>query len=88
MTFAYFPNVPNAPDDPADDQPQMQINTASISSLISVDHIGFNTANGGYHNVIHFTSQGSDPAPIALIGQLYTKQITFNSSPEEEESLS
>jgi hypothetical protein len=79
MTFSYFPNVPNAPDDPADDQPQMQINTASISSLISVDHIGFNTANGGYHNIIHFPNQGSDPAPIALIGQLYTKQVTFNS---------
>lgn len=76
MTFTYFPNVPNAPDDPADDQPQMQVNTASISDLISVDHVGFNTTNGGYHKVIHQITQGSDPAAILGFNQVYSKSYT------------
>lgn len=83
MTFNYFPNVPNAPDDPADDQPEMQVNTLSTQNLIAIDHVTFNTTNGGYHKVIHFIRQNSDPALIGTIGQLYTKQITFNGIPDE-----
>lgn len=74
MTFSYYPNVPNGPNDPADDQPLMQVNAQSINNLIAVDHVGFNTANGGIHKVIHFSNQVADPGASAF-GQLYTKTV-------------
>lgn len=52
-TFTYDTTVPAANHAPKNDQPTMQQNTNSISGLISVDHVGFNTPNGGYHTIIH-----------------------------------
>jgi hypothetical protein len=53
--FAFTLNIPSAPDDPADDQPIMQINNNSIFGWAAVDHVGFNVANtGGYHNKVTF----------------------------------
>lgn len=43
---------------------------------LSVDHQDANEVNAGYHNIIHSVLQGSDPAPIAGIGQLYPKNVT------------
>ncbi len=53
----YFPfnsNVPNAPDNAADDQPDMLIDTQSTNAILDVDHYTFNGVNdannlGGYH---------------------------------------
>jgi hypothetical protein len=84
MQFNYFPNVPNAPDDPADDQPEMQVNTLSIYNLIGVDHVGFNNSfnaianSGGFHTVIHMTQQNAAPGAIGTIGQLWSQLATFN----------
>jgi len=61
MTFSYFPNVPGAANDPADDQPQMQVNTQSISNIIDVDHVGFNTPNGGFHEKVTFNANTAAP---------------------------
>lgn len=89
MTFNYFPNVPNAPDDPADDQPEMQVNTLSIQNLIGVDHLGFNAIvnsipnSGGFHTVIHLTQQSGNPAAVGTIGQIWSKQVTFNGITDE-----
>lgn len=33
------------------------------------------TAADGYHKVIHFVNQGSDPSVVTNIGQLYTKTV-------------
>src|SRR5215467_8064512 len=52
-TYTYDTTVPAANHAPKNDQPTMQTNTASISGLISTDHVGFNTPNGGYHTIIH-----------------------------------
>lgn len=96
-TFAYNTAVPNAPNDPADDQPEMLINTVSTDAIIGVDHVTFNTPNGGYHTVIHQTSFSdvasnppsnnppSVPAAIAQIGQLFTTQL--NDGVNVDESL-
>jgi len=80
MYLTYYNNVPNAPDDPADDQPDMQTNTLSISTLIAVDHIGFQNVQGGWHTVIHQTLQNGDPATIQGINQLYAKNYTPDST--------
>lgn len=76
--FDYTTNIPFANNPPSVDQPNMEINTNSIDGIIAVDHVGFNSNNGGYHTDIHMIPQGSDPAQITDIGQLYTKTVTFN----------
>jgi len=76
----YNLNIPNPPNQPSQDVPLMQTNTNNINNLISVDHVGFNANNGGYHTVIHQIPQSSDPGMVTGISQLYSK--TVNSVPE------
>lgn len=76
MVFApYNTNIPFASDAPANDQPLMEQNTNSINSLVAIDHVGFNVntspATGGYHTIIHQTTQSSAPSAIAGINQLF-----------------
>jgi hypothetical protein len=80
MTLSFFPNIPAANNDPADDQPLMLINNGSINAWVSVDHIGFNVTNGGFHNIIHQVIQTVDPAPIVNINQIYSKLYIPNTS--------
>ena len=79
-TFTYNGGIPDAPNNPSVDQPKMKTNTDSINGIIGVDHVGFNVSTvpptGGYHTIIHSVLQGSDPAQIANIGQLYIKNYT------------
>jgi hypothetical protein len=52
MTFYPFnTNVPNAPDNAADDQPDMLTNTKSTNNIFLDDHFTFEDSsnNGGYH---------------------------------------
>jgi hypothetical protein len=86
MTFSYFPNVPNGPNDPADDQPQMQTNTVSISSLISVDHVGFNAPNGGLHKQVTMKNQ-SPPALGSGDGVFFASLNNSNSYPAWRNAL-
>lgn len=78
--YPYTLDTPFPTDTPAADQPNMRINTNSISGIIGQDHVGFTFVNGGYHNVIHFNTQGADPVAVATIGELYTKSSTFNAT--------
>lgn len=72
--FTYNNAIPNGPNNPSNDQPLMQANTDAIDNLIKVDHVSFNTNNGGYHTVIHqepFNNNTWDPvagtgAPAAI----------------------
>lgn len=63
MSFSYDPTLPNPPNDPADDVDQMQINSQSISDLISVDHVGFNDPSGGTHDQVTFSSNNTPATP-------------------------
>jgi hypothetical protein len=65
MTFSYNPNLPNPPDDPADDVPGMQINATSISNILAVDHVGFNVTGGGQHAKITFNANNSPTPPVS-----------------------
>lgn len=53
-TYPYFPAIPNPPNDPGDDVANMQTNSASISGLISEDHVPFNAIGGGFHEQVTF----------------------------------
>lgn len=76
----YNENIPDAPNNPSNDQPLMKTNTNSISTWTGVDHFGFENNLGGYHTVVHLSTQGAhpgaDPAPVAGTGEVYTKTLT------------
>jgi len=90
MSFTYNRDIPDAPNNPSADQPDMKINTNSIDDLIAVDHVSFNTLNGGYHTVIHQgpfdnntwdpVAQTGAPAAIPLINQLFSLNYTTDTS--------
>lgn len=64
-TFTYNNVVPNAPNNPSNDQPLMLQNTQSINSIINVDHYSFGTGLDGYHKQITLVSEIN---PGAVIG--------------------
>lgn len=64
MTFPFF-NTPNANDDPADDQPQMNANFASTSGILAVDHVSFNTPGGGQHEQVTFNADNVPSVPTS-----------------------
>jgi hypothetical protein len=66
-TFSYNTGVPAANNNPSVDQPEMQTNTASIDSLLAIDHVSFNTAGGGRHNQVTFNSNNVPTLPATLL---------------------
>jgi hypothetical protein len=65
----------------ANSQPLMLANNQYLQTSIGVDHnftANTATAQDGYHKVIHFVRQAGNPAPIANVGQLFTKVGTSN----------
>lgn len=65
MTFPYTTNTPFATHNPSIDQPDMETNTNSISGIIAVDHVGFNTVGGGQHNQVTFNANHVPVTPTA-----------------------
>ena len=74
--FTYNNNVPDAPNDPADDQPLMRVNTNSIASFLAVDHFGFNNNDGGTHEQCTFPARASGPTTTSTQGAVYTKDVS------------
>lgn len=66
-TFSYNTGVPATNNSPSVDQPEMQINTASINSILAVDHVSFNTAGGGRHNQVTFNANNPPSLPAAFL---------------------
>lgn len=74
--MSYTQDIPNAPNNPSQDQPLMKANTNAIFSYVAVDHVPFNQSVSGYHTVIHQTTQANDPVTISGVNQVYAKNIT------------
>ena len=55
--FPYNRDIPDGPNNPSVDQPDMKENTNSIDELINQDHISFEQNNGGFHKTIHQPNQ-------------------------------
>lgn len=69
----YNLDIPNPPDNPSLDVPLMKTNTNSINTILAVDHIPFNTANGGTHKQVTFISENAagpqtDPTSVLFTG--------------------
>lgn len=68
--FSYNNAVPDAPNNPSQDQPTMKQNTLSIDQLLAIDHVSFNEDDGGTHDRVTFSdknAQGAqtDPSSVA-----------------------
>lgn len=68
MTFPYSTTIPATNNDPADDQPLIQQNFASISQLIEIDHVGFSGPNAGTHQRVTFPNNNTPTVPTAIVG--------------------
>jgi hypothetical protein len=76
-SFTYTNGVPDGPDNPSTDQPNMKTNTNSISGLIAVDHVGFNSigpsgTGGGQHLQVAFNGKNVPGAQTDPTSTLYT----------------
>src|SRR4030095_2247930 len=78
--FSYTLNIPDAPNNPSVDQPNMKVNTNSIDDLLDVDHVSFNDNNGGIHRQVRMRNQGA-PGLGDGEGCLYADQVNGNSWP-------
>jgi hypothetical protein len=63
MSFSFNDGIPAAPNNPSVDQPIMLQNNVSTQGIMTVDHIGFNAANGGQHQWTQFPIAASFPTP-------------------------
>jgi len=66
MTFPYpiNVNIPNAPNDPADDQPEMKTNYANIAGFLQVDHVAAGVNPGaGFHKQVTYRFLNPPAAP-------------------------
>jgi len=67
---AYNLNIPDGPNNPSADQPKMKTNTNAVHEILEVDHVTFNTPNGGTHKKItyidkHTAASVSDPSALS-----------------------
>jgi len=76
MAIPYNNNIPQPTDIPAQSQPQILTNFASIQSIIDVNHADFGAATAGQHNYVEMPVQPA--APAVTIGEvgLYNLLLT------------
>lgn len=79
--FTYNDLIPATNNNPSDDQPEMLKNTVSIENIIDVDHVGFNTNNGGNHRQVRFNLNQVAPGLNNGVGEVYANTISGNSFP-------
>jgi len=70
--FPYTTGIPNPNNRPSQDVPIMQTNANSIASIITSDHVGFNTNGSGWHEQVTFNNISSQTTPTNPISLLYT----------------
>lgn len=61
--FNYITGVPDTPNDPSNDQPNMKINNDNNELIWNQDHIGFKQNNGGLHKQVQ-VKEGTLPAGL------------------------
>lgn len=84
--FTYNRDIPDGPDNPSDDQPDMQINTNSIDDLLAVDHVSFNTNKGGFHKQVHLINEAAPPL-LDADSALFANTFFGNSWPVWQNAL-
>lgn len=54
MTISYNLGIPNAPNNPSTDQPNMKTNNDNIALYVAVDHVAFGSPGSGQHSQVTF----------------------------------
>lgn len=78
--ITYNLGIPDAPNNPSDDQPLMKTNTNSINQWNDVDHYTFSNSNAGKHKQVQMPV---GILPVGLVpseGTLYTKTANSESA--------
>jgi hypothetical protein len=78
MTITYTPGIPNRPNNPSVDQPNMKVNNDANLTIWAVDHVTFNQPSGtpgGTHNHVTFTSSQTTPGLSAGQTQIYPQSF-------------
>lgn len=78
-SLPYTTTIPAAGNDPADDQPLMQTNYASINTLIGVDHVSFAGPGYGEHEQVTFNNKNTPSTPTDPVSVLSTASGTASS---------
>lgn len=74
--FPFNTGIPAALNNPSSDQPLMLINTQSDAGIWEIDHIGFNTNNGGTHKQVTLSSKNTPGSQTDPSSVLYTASGT------------
>jgi hypothetical protein len=84
MSFLnYTTGIPDTPNDPSEDQPDMKINNDSNEAIWKIDHYGFNNNNGGLHKYVRMPYSAPGSIPPGLVpneGTIYPKSVTSDGS--------
>lgn len=79
-TFSFNSSIPQGTDNPSTSQGQFLTNFSSISGLIAEDHIGFNTANGGFHEQVTLPANNTPGAQTGLACTIYSNPGVANNA--------
>lgn len=78
--YTYKRDIPDGPNNPSVDQPNMKINTNSIDSIIAEDHYSFGVNDGGLHKQVRMPILLAQPGSLpADGGTLYVKDAETTS---------
>jgi len=80
MSFTFNTGIPAANNDPSVDQPDMLSNNVSTNGILAVDHVSFNTANGGTHKQTTFIGKNPPGAQVDPTAVLYTNDGVANTA--------
>jgi len=77
MSFTYTKGIPNPPNFPSQDVPNMKINTDSIYDIINVDHFSFEGGGSpvsnidGRHRQVSLANEAAPAIPAGIGGVLF-----------------
>ena len=75
--FTFNDTIPNSGNNPSADQPIMLANNVASQGIIAVDHVGYNTTNGGQHTAITFNQDASYvPSGTVTPPKLFTNTVS------------
>lgn len=77
-SFTFDTGIPNANNNPSIDQPGMQINNVSIDGILAVDHVSFETDDGGTHKKVTYINKITSPT-LPVTGGI-TPAIAFTAN--------
>lgn len=78
--FTYTPGIPDGPNNPSADQPNMKTNNDSNASIWAVDHYGFNNNNGGWHQQSTYPRVNVAATTTASQSAVYSKGVNSDGS--------